>query len=409
MRYSRYSKPRLLEALSDTPAVLIHGARQCGKTTLAQELGEELGYRYISFDDENQRQAAKFDPVGFTLALSDKVILDEVQRVPELFLSLKQSIDKKRVPGRFILTGSANVLFLPNLADSLAGRMEILHLRPLARCEISGAPPLFLKSVFQGDFQGCPKGKHLGQRLSEIICQGGFPAALVRETEKRRSDWYRDYAELLVQRDVRDLANIRNLEILPRLLDFAASQTAHLFNLASLAAPFALSRQTIREYLLLLEQIFLLEILPPWHSNRLSRLIKTPKLHLSDTGLAVALLGIQSEDLWNDKPLLGQLLETCVYQELRKQADWQEKEVRLFHFRDKDKVEVDIVLEQGRKIAGIEVKAAATVTAQDFKGLKKLKEAGGENFSAGVLLYDGEDVLPFGEKLFAAPLSWLLD
>ena len=409
-KYQRYSEPTLLEALQDTPVILIHGSRQCGKTTLAQAVGDRQGYHYISFDDDNQLQAAKADPVGFVLALPEKVILDEIQRVPELFTSIKASIDQNRKPGRFILTGSANVLLLPQLADSLAGRMEIIHLRPLAQCEISGHKPEFLDRLFKADFGSAANQQHytrLGETLTDVICAGGYPAAIVRSTAKRRATWYRDYITTIIQRDVQDIANIKNLDILPKLLTLSAGQTAHLFNASDLAAPFSISRPTIREYLALLEQIFLIEQLQPWHSNRLSRLIKTPKMHLTDTGLACALLGINSQSLWQEKPLLGQLLETFIYQELRKQADWYPEALSFHHFRNKDQVEVDIIIEQGRQLAGIEIKASATITKNDFKGLNKLKEACGEQFAAGVVFYDGETILPFGEKLYAVPISML--
>ena len=211
----------------------------------------------------------------------------------------------------------------------------------------------------------------------------------------------------IIQRDVQDIARIAHLDILPKLLSLAASQTARLFVASDLASPFSISRPTIREYLALLEQIFLIEQLNPWHTNRLSRLIKTPKMHLADTGLACALLGTDSKTLWQDKNLLGQLLETFIYQEIRKHGDWQEKTTNFYHFRDKDKVEVDIIIEQNRQLAGIEIKAAATVTLSDFKGLNKLKDACGDQFSAGVVFYDGEKILPFGERLFAIPISYL--
>jgi predicted AAA+ superfamily ATPase len=409
--YHRYTASVLLEALQDSPVILIHGSRQCGKTTLAQSIGEQHGYHYISFDDNNQLQAAKTDPVGFIQSLPEKIILDEIQRTPELFTSIKASVDRNRKPGRFILTGSANVLLLPQLADSLAGRMEIIHLRPLAQCEIAGQKPVIIEQLFSGNF-GTALNKNsyprLGKSLADIISQGGYPAAIKRNTAKRRMTWYRDYIRTIIQRDVRDIASIKNLDILPRLLALAASQTARLFNAADLASPFSLSRPTIREYLAVMEQIFLIEQLQPWHSNRLSRLIKTPKMHLSDTGLTCALLGINSEALWQDKALLGQLLETFIHQELRKYADWHSETLSFYHFRNKDKIEVDIILEQGSKLAGIEIKASATITQSDFKGLLKLKEACGEKFAAGLVFYDGESILPFGERLFAVPISILL-
>ena len=210
-----------------------------------------------------------------------------------------------------------------------------------------------------------------------------------------------------MQRDVRDLARISALDALPRLMMLAAGQTARLLNVADLAAPFQLSRPTIRDYITLLQRVFLLEELPPWHSNRLSRLIKTPKLHLGDTGLACALLGMDAASLWADRSLLGQLLETFIYQELRRQASWEEEPLIFYHFRDKDGAEVDVVLERGRQVAGIEIKASATVAATDFKGLRKLKDAVGNRFVAGVVLYDGESIATFGDGLFAVPISML--
>lgn len=408
VQYHRFSEASLREALQDTPVVLIHGSRQCGKTTLALAVGAPLGYHYISLDDDNQLQAAKADPVGFVESLPELTILDEIQRAPELFTSIKASVDRNRKPGRFILTGSANVLLLPQLADSLAGRMEIIHLRPLARCEITGQKPTFIDQLFSADF-GSDSNQNayprLGESLADILCQGGYPAAIARDSAKRRTVWYRDYIATIIQRDVQDVASIRNLDVLPRLLTLAASQTARLFNATDLASPFALSRPTIREYLTVLEQIFLIEQLQPWHANRLSRLIKTPKLHLTDTGLACALLGVNSQTLWQDKSLLGQLLETFIYQELRKYAGWHNEPLNFYHFRNKDMIEVDIIVEQGRQLAGIEIKAAATVTQGDFKGLKKLQDLCGEQFAAGVVLYDGENILPFGERLFAVPIG----
>lgn len=405
--YLRFLQPRLIEAMADTPAVLIHGPRQCGKSTLARQVGDAAGYTYLSFDDDVQRASAQADPIGYVADLPDKVVLDEVQRVPNLFTSLKAAVDARRQPGRFILTGSANVLLVPKLADSLAGRMDILRLHPLAQAELAGTEPNFLSALFGNGFKTGACGQRLGKMLAERVAAGGYPAALARATARRRASWYRDYADTLVQRDVRDLARIHALEALPRLLTLAAGQSARLLNVADLAAPFQLSRLTIRDYMTLLARVFLLEELPPWHSNRLSRLIKTPKLHLGDTGLACALLGVDAAALWDDRALYGQLLETFVYQELRRHASWQEEPVTFHHFRDKDGAEVDIVLESGGKLAGVEVKAAATVTAADFKGLHKLESATRTCFVGGVVLYDGDAVASFGDGLYAVPHSCL--
>lgn len=405
--YPRFAESTLVEALGDTPVVLIHGPRQCGKTTLAQAVGGARGYSYFNLDDDVTRAAATADPVGFVGDLPERVVLDEVQRAPGIFAALKTAVDRRRVPGRFLLTGSADVLLVPTLADSLAGRMGIVRLHPLAQCELAERPPRFLEALFERGFK-TRQAARLGPALAERIVAGGFPPALTRSTSRRRQAWYRDYVESLVQRDVRNLARIASFDVLPRLLAMAAGQTARLINVSDLASPFQLSRPTIRDYVTLLERVFLLEELPPWHSNRLSRLIKTPKLHLTDTGVACALLGLDAAALHADRTFLGQLLETFVYQELRRQASWYEDELRFHHFRDKDGVEVDVVLERGgRELAGVEVKASATVTAADFRGLRKLKDAAGKRFVGGVVLYDGETYAPFGEGMYAVPIRAL--
>ncbi len=405
--YPRFLRPRVEEALVDTPVVLVHGPRQSGKTTLARLVGDGAGFAYFTFDDEVQRAAAQADPVGYVADLPERSVLDEVQRVPELFTSLKKAVDNNRRPGRFILTGSANVLLVPKLADSLAGRMEILRLHPLAQAEVEGKPVDFLDRLFAADFRVGRVWQRQGKMLAQRVSAGGFPAALRRATPRRRSTWYRDYADTLVQRDIRDLARIRALDAVPRLLTAAAAQTACLLNVSELAGPFQVSRQTIREYLTLLSRIFLVDELPAWHGNRMKRLVKTPKLHLGDTGLACTLLGLDADSLWADRALFGRILETFVYQELRRHAGWRESPTAFSHFRDKDQVKVDMVLESGGLVAGVEVKAASTVTAADFKGLRKLQAATSRAFSAGVVLYDGDAVVRFGDRLYAVPISYL--
>ena len=424
--YTRFAERRLTEALEDSPVTLIHGPRQCGKTTLAlMACGPErltsgggpfrarhsgsLGHAYITFDDAVAREGAEADPMGFVADLPERVIMDEVQRVPGLFAALKVEVDRRRAAGRFLLTGSSNVLLVPALSDSLAGRMETVRLHPLAQCELLGysTSPGFLDVLFGCGFE-VRRTDRLGRDLAERIASGGYPAALTRPAGRRRANWYRNYLDAQVLRDVRDLARIRSLDVLPRLMSLAAANTATLFNLSDLAAPFELSRPTIREYVTLLERVFLLEELPSWHSNRLSRLVKRPKLHIGDTGLACALLGVDADGLWADRTLLGRLLETFVYLELQRQASWHDSPMSFFHFRDRDGVEVDIVIERGAQaLAGVEVKAGATVTASDFRGLRKLRDAAGDRFAGGVVLYDGETSAGFGDRLYAVPLRSL--
>jgi predicted AAA+ superfamily ATPase len=353
------------------------------------------------------RAAAQTDPMGFAGDLPERTILDEVQRVPALFTALKTVIDRQRTPGRFILTGSANVLLVPRLADSLAGRLEILRLHPLAQDELASRVSRFIDALFGSAFK-MRTSERLGPDLTNRISAGGYPAALTRAGGRRRAAWYRDYVEAHIQRDVRDLARIGSLEVLPRLLALAAGQTARLFNVSDLAGPFQLSRPTIRDYVTLLERIFLLELLPPWHTNRLSRLVKTPKLHMGDTGVACAWLGLDGASLLQDRGALGQMLETFVFQELRRQASRHEATFGFYHFRDRDGAEVDIVLERdGGRVAGVEVKAAATVFPSDFRGLRKLKDIARDQFAEGVVLYDGQSVASFGDRLHAVPVRAL--
>ena len=436
--YPRSAERRLVEALEDSPVVLIHGPRQCGKTTLAQFtcapdyltwlgerltwLGEPLAwgyskegrdYDYFSFDNPVTRDGARADPLGFVAALPERAILDEVQHVPELFEAIKVSVDRHRVPGRFLLTGSTNIFLVPQLSDSLAGRLQTVPLHPLTQYELtSGSDPSrpdagFLDALFG---EGFPvfRCERLGAQLVEKIVAGGYPEALARPTARRAANWYRDYAEAIVQRDVRDLTRVRSLDVLPRLLRAAAAQTAQLYNLSSLASPLALSRPSVGDYVTILERLFLLERLPAWHSNRLKRLIRSPKVHLTDTGLAAALLGIDAKGLAADRTQLGHFLETFVFRELRRQASWSDIPTEFFHFRDKDGFETDIVIEQASgAVAGLEIKAAATVMPNDFRGLRKLEKATGNRFVRGVVLYDGETSVPFGDRFQAVPMSRL--
>jgi len=285
--------------------------------------------------------------------------------------------------------------------------MEILRLHPFAQGEIRETGPWFVDALFEGRFPTC-RGNRLGQALTERMVAGGYPPAMTRSTPRRRAAWYRSYVEALVQRDVRDMARIASLDALPRLLELAAGQTARLLNVAGLAGPFHLSRPTIRDYVTLLERMFLIDELPAWHVNRLRRMVKTPKLHVGDTGLAAALLGVDAGALYRDRTLYGQFLETFVFQELRRLASGHPADIRFHHFRDKDGYEVDVVLERDdHRIAGVEVKASSTVTLADFRGLRKLAGAAGRRFSTGVVLFDGERSVSFGGSMHAVPVRAL--
>jgi uncharacterized protein len=403
--FQRLAMTALSASLADTPVVLIQGPRQSGKTTLARNVAEPQGYGYASFDDDNLVRAVKQDPLEFVSGLPPKMVLDEIQRVPEIFTAIKLMVDRDRKPGRFLLTGSADVLLLPKLADSLAGRIEVIRLHPFAQVELRQTSLSFLPDLFDCSFK-TSSFERLGAALADIVVAGGFPAALARPAARRRT-WYQAYVQTLVQRDVQNLARIAALDSIPRLLQLAASQTARLFNVSELASSFQLSTPTIRDYLALLERVFLIDVLPPWHLHPIRRLVKTPKLHLGDTGVAAMLLGLDASRLNANRNVFGQLLETFVFQELRRQASVSQEPVAFYHFRSRDDHEVDIVLESMSRVAGVEVKLSASVRNNDFRGLRKLQEATGDRFVCGVVLYDGETTLGFGEKLFAVPVRAL--
>ena len=404
--YPRHVEPRLREALKDSPVTLIHGPRQCGKTTLAQKVGRSAGYTYISMDEKDNLDYAKNDPVGFVNSLPGKVIIDEIQKTPGLFSQLKLAVDGNRVPGRFILTGSVSVLHARGLSDSLAGRMEIIRMRPLAQTELRRRRPDFLDTLFSVKF---PNRRQIAQTEPvERIVYGGYPAALKYSGKTRRIAWYRSYLTIIANTDAFTISRIRSVEDLPRLLELSAISTAQLLNTNKLAASFQRSRPTIQSYILLLERLFLLERVPAWHGNRRKRFVKTPKLHLTDTGLACALLKVNAKELKNDRALLGQLLETFVLQELRRQADGHGERHEFFHYRDKDGVEVDIVIQRSvNSIAGVEVKSSATISHSDFRGLRRLQSAMGDAFAGGVVIYNGGKMIGFGKKLYAVPIRRL--
>ncbi len=401
--YPRLVGQRIREALADTPVVLVVGPRRAGKTTLVRAIGGEAN-AYLTLDDPTVLEAARGDPVGFVRGL-DRAIIDEIQRAPELLLAIKVAVDRDRRPGRFLLTGSANVLTLSRVADSLAGRMETIRLLPLARAEIAGVEASFVDRLFSGDVRR-PRNVVLGDDLIGVVLTGGYPEAVARATERRRQDWARSYLTSILTRDLRDIADIERLTDLPRLVRLLAEHAGQLINYSALGAGIAVSYKTSQRYVALLEQVFLVTTLQPWFTNALKRIIRTPKLHFLDSGILAAARGLSFGRVKSDRTALGALLETFVLSEIIKLSDAANARLSPFHFRHQDGHEVDIVLERDDgTIAGIEVKASATAASSDFSGLRKLADAAKTRFAFGVVLYDGDAVVPFGERLAAAPIS----
>ncbi|MDE3010589.1 MAG: ATP-binding protein [Pseudomonadota bacterium] len=403
--FERFIKWRVEEALADTPVVLIVGPRRAGKTTLVREM-EEAGRTYLTLDDQTVLEAARSDPAGFIRNL-DRTIIDEIQRAPDLLLAIKKTVDEDYRPGRFLLTGSANVLTLPRVADSLAGRMETIHMLPLARAEIEGRTPTFLEHLFAGEFRS-QQDAILGDDLVQLVLLGGFPEAISRDSERRRQDWSRSYLTSVLTRDLRDIADIERLTELPKFVRLLAEHSGQLVNYSQLGAGINVSHKTGQRYVGLLEQVFLIATVQPWFTNTLKRIVKTPKLHFLDSGLLAAVRGLSFDRVKADRSTFGALLESFVFAEVLKLMTASDLRLTPHHFRDRDGREVDIVLERDDgTIVGIEVKASGTVKAGDFGGLRALAEACGDRFACGVVLYDSADVVPFGDRLAAAPLASL--
>lgn len=405
--YPRFIEQPIRDALADTRVVLLSGPRQSGKSTLAQKLAAGIGMAYLSLDNATVLAAARSDPVGFVRGL-DRAVVDEVQRAPALLLAIKEGVDADPRPGRFLLTGSADLLALPRAADSLAGRMEVLRLLPLAQCELRGTPSAFLSSAFAGQVPGTGVAV-LGPALVETVLAGGYPEALARRSWVRRQDWQASYVDAIVQRDVQEVAGVEQLRQMPRLLRALAEGAGQLVNHSAVGAALGLSHVTAQKYLGVLERVFLVRTVPAWHDNRLKRLTRTPKLHFLDAGLLAALRGLTPERVAaGERTRFGAVLESFVLSEVLKLASWSDERFEVSHYRDKDGAEVDIVIEDRRgHVVGVEVKASATVTGSDFAGLRRLAEACGERFVLGLVLHDGDRAVPFGPRLAAAPVSAL--
>lgn len=392
--YPRFLAPRLREALQDSPVVFLAGARQVGKSTLARHLGHGV---YRTLDDPLVLGAALADPLGFLKAQEGPLVLDEVQRAPGLLLAIKRLVDEDRRPGRFFLTGSANVFVLPQAGETLVGRMEVFVLWPLSQGEVEGAQEGFLDLLFAPHFPTAWRTESVD--LGALVARGGYPEAVRREGGRRLA-WFRSYLKLLLERDVRDLARIHRLLEVPRILEFLALRLGSPLNQSEVARGAGLPLSTLRDYLALLEALFLLVRLPAWTPGLEGRLVKAPKVFLVDSGLAASLVGMRESTL-------GPLLENFVVMELIKASGWSQVAPSFYHFRNHRGQEVDLVLEWNGQVVGVEVKAARSLGLRDFSGLKALKALAGERFLRGVVLYGGEELLAVEEGLYAVPIPAL--
>lgn len=399
----------IVEALTDTPVVFLAGARQTGKTTLALELAKgPHPARYVSLDDTTLLGAAITDPHGFLAGFDEPLIVDEVQRVPQLLLAIKAAVDRDRKPGKFLLTGSADVLAIPRVSDTLVGRMEVATLWPFSQGERSSIRDGFVDTVFSSRLPETTGPDSARRGLIRQIVAGGFPEAVSRKTSARRDAWFRSYLDTVLRREVRDLAAIEGLAQLPQLLGLIAARSGSLASYADLSRGAQIPQTTVKRYLALLEATFLVHRIPAWSGNLTTRLVKAPKLYLTDSGLACFMLGFGEDHLHRRPNALGGLLEGFVAGELARQIGWSRIRPSLFHFRTHTGREVDLVLEDrsGRCVA-IEVKAGASISPRDLRGLRAFSDHLGSRFKRGIVLYGGEETVPFADNLHAVPISAL--
>lgn len=395
--------------MGDTPVTFLAGARQTGKSTLVKSIQAELpSSAYATFDDLNVLASAASDPVGFLEGLPSQAFLDEVQRVPDLFLPIKASVDRDRRAGRFVLTGSANILLLPRVADSLAGRMEILTLWPLSLSEIRDTLPAFIDACFQGDPTRLAVEPMERKELWSQVLAGGYPEVLERSGAEAREYWFESYLTTLIQRDLRNLADIEGIHLLPRLLRTLAARAGSTLSQSDIAQNLGVAVPTVKRYLTLLETLYLTVPLAPWYKNLGKRLAKTPKVYFNDAGLQAHLMGIEAPALEARPQEGGPVLETFAVMELMKSAPWSRARPSLHFFRTSAGREVDVVLENRRReLVAVEIKASSTVQNSDFKGLRELQSLVGDRLKAGVLLHTGKEILPFGPGLWAMPIQAL--
>ncbi|WP_232326589.1 ATP-binding protein [Microbispora sp. ATCC PTA-5024] len=403
----RHALKPAADALSDTRVVLVNGARQSGKSTLVRLLAGERTAEWRNLDAPAVRQAALEDPAGF-VAFPDLMVIDEIQRVPELMLAIKEQVDTDPRPGRYLLTGSARVLGLRALPDALPGRMETIELWPFAQGEIDGSPDRFVDAIFAEGAEMRHTSALSRADYAERVVRGGFPEAVARTTPRRRERFLDSYVSDLVARDVSRLSEIERTAEMRALVRSVAARSGQLLVGSSLGAAIGLSAATVHRYLSLLEEVFLIKRIPAFSRNLGNRAVGTPKVAFVDSGVAANLLGTDARSLVRPESPFGPLLEGFVLMELARQLTWSDERAELFHYRTKDKVEVDAVLENRRgQVVGLEVKASSTVRPDDFRGLRHLAARLGDDFLAGVVLYTGAQTLPFGPRMRAVPVSAL--
>lgn len=403
MYYSRSLTPLLKEAFKFFPVVMLTGARQVGKSSLAMKLIDA----YVTFDDIALASSAKTDPLAFLKGLKRPVVLDEVQRIPEILRSIKMDVDAERKNGQYLLTGSANIMLLKNISESLAGRVALFELWPLS-CRERRLKPYenVLDMLFDGTFSGVHPGNIGYDDILEAIVMGGYPEVVQIQNERGRYLWFSSYVATYLERDVRDIGALRNIEKFLRTFHTLAPYSANLINKTALSRGVSVDIKTLENYLSLLRLVYQIYFLKPYSKNIKKRVVKNSKLYFTDSGLLSFLLGVNNTEALMASPYKGLLLETFVFSELLKGMKYSLKGTELFFYRTVSGKEIDFVVEREGKVAAAEVKFSQTVSFHDFKAITEFA-AQRDNFARGLVFYLGDKVLPFGENLFALPVKML--
>jgi uncharacterized protein len=408
--FERRARALVIESLAHARIVFIAGARQVGKTTLVSDIARPDGDHpmvLVTLDDHATREAARDDPTGFVAGLGGPAVIDEIQHAPELLLELKRAVDADTVPGRFLITGPADVLASRRIIDALPGRIDRIELWPLARSEIEGGKLNVIDELLAGRVPRVSGAAVGPDAYAQVIAEGGFPEARVRPAGRLRSRWFRDYLAGKLGRDLRELADVRRADESERLLRLIASQSANLLSYRKIAQQLDLDDKTVKEHTLLLEQLFLVKRLGGWRPGLGAREAARPKVYLCDPGLLAHLLGADEGRIRSDDQVKGKACETLVFAELIKHAAWAEQDVRLFHYQ-RDREDVDFIIENNAgEIAAVEVKAAATIDRRDRRWLEHLRDRRTSSFRAGIVVHSGTQTIPLGDRLWAMPFSGL--
>ena len=405
----RHIRPQLLKSLSEARVVCLLGARQTGKSTLVQAIArDEHPAHYLTLDDPATLELAREDPTGF-VAGSERLVIDEIQRAPDLMLAIKRVVDNEPTRGRFLITGSVNIITHPRIADALPGRIDYMTLWPFSQDELRGQRSTFLTDAFSGKPPRADKPPDGRAGYAELVTPGGFPEAVDAGPE-RRQRFFNGYIDSILGREVKELATVRDSEQAARVLRLAAARSAALTNLSSIGQELGIDHKTVGNYLRSLEQLFLIVRLPAWHANLGHRVIRTAKLHVADTGLLCALIGVDAKRLVEDGAIAGSVFESFAVAEMVRLASVSDLTSRVFlhHYRDQTGREVDLVMELASgEVVGIEVKASATPRLRDAAGLRFLRDRLGDRFKLGVVLHLGSETIPLGERISAVPLAGL--